>query len=191
MPDRRSHGPRNDNRFALHQAQPRADKLDGRQRDLCRADNAFQEALRGRVSSPERFAAFLDGSAFYIDWEKPCGRCGNYKRRVRNRSCYACHLRRTAENFHRMRAGLIPDAKQSRDGRLDVLERQRREKAGEHEAATFGTIKVRRCPTGRLEVTFPDGFVEPDLGKTGGEHVHRLIGMLPELKDALLWAGWF
>jgi hypothetical protein len=77
------------------------------------------------------------------------------------------------------------------DSHLDVLARQRAEKNGEHEERQFGEVTVRRFPTGRLEVTYPDGFVEPDLSKQSGRHVHRLMDLLPELKDALVWAGWF
>jgi len=187
----RPHGTRSDPRFALHQRQPRADKLDARQRRLCLADPAFREVLRGRVASAERFSAFLAGAAYYVILEAPCGKCGSGKKRTRDRSCYGCHLRRGRENFERMKAGLAPIVTRSLDSHLDLLERQRAEREGGCEARTFGTVTVTRWPTGRLEVLFPDGHREPDLAKQGGRHVHRLMDMLPELKDALIWAGWF
>lgn len=90
-----------------------------------------------------------------------------------------------------MKAGLSPIKKRSLDSHLDLLERQKREKEGDFIARQFGRVFVRRFPTGRLEVTFPDGFVEPDLSKTDGPHVWRLMEMLPEMKEALIWAGWF
>jgi hypothetical protein len=90
-----------------------------------------------------------------------------------------------------MKARLAPKVKQSRDGYLDVLERQRREKSNEFAVKEFGQISVKRFPTGRLEITYPDGYVEPDLNKLSGQRVWELIEMLPELKDALIWAGWF
>lgn len=77
------------------------------------------------------------------------------------------------------------------DGYLDLRERQRAEDKGEHDIKTFGGITVKRYPAGRLEVIFPDGYIEPDLTTRSGENVWRLMDTLPELKDALIWAGWF
>ncbi|KQM99291.1 hypothetical protein ASE85_11350 [Sphingobium sp. Leaf26] len=90
-----------------------------------------------------------------------------------------------------MKAGLSPKVKQSRDGYLDMLDRQRRERDDEFITKEFGRIKVKLLPTGRLEVTYPDGYVEPDLRKASGQRVWELMEMLPELKDALIWAGWY
>ncbi len=90
-----------------------------------------------------------------------------------------------------MKAGLAPKVKQSRDGYLDMLDRQRREKNDEFIIKEFGRISVRWFPTGRLEVIYPDGYVEPDLSKVSGQRVWELMEMLPELKDALIWAGWY
>jgi len=187
----RPYGPQSDPRFALHQCQPRADKLDARQRRLCHADHGFKEALRQRVASEERWSAFMDGAAFYINLERPCARCGDFRKRTRDRSCYRCHLNRGAENFERMKAGLAPKVMRNKDSHLDLLERQRREREGECQVREFGSITVTRWPTGRLEVLFPDGYREPDLAKRGGQHVHWLMGEQPELKDALIWAGWY
>lgn len=187
----RAIGARNDPRFTLHHRQPRADKLDAHQRRLCRADHAFKEALRVRVASAERFAAFVDGVAFYIALERPCPKCGNFRKRTRDRSCYRCHLRRGGENFERMKAGLAPKVMRSKDSHLDLLDRQRAEREGQCETREFGALTVTRWPTGRLEVLFPDGFREPDMAKTNPKHVHLLMDTLPELKDALIWAGWY
>lgn len=180
-----------DPRFALHQRQPRADKLDARQREICRLNPAFAEALGQRVSDPRRFAAFIAGAPSYLRLAEPCGKCGGFRRRTRDRSCYTCHLNRGRENFERMKAGLSPHKKRSMDSHLDLLARQKAEKEGEHIAGTFGCVSAKRWPTGRLEITFPDGFVEPDLNKRDGKDVWRLMEMLPEMKDVLIWAGWF
>lgn len=187
----RPHGPQSDPRFALHQRQPRADKLDGKQRRLCHADHGFKEALRQRVASAERWSAFIDGAAFYIALERPCVRCGDFRKRTRDRSCYRCHLNRGAENFERMKAGLAPKVMRNKDSHLDLLERQKAEREGECQQRQFGSLTVTRWPTGRLEVLFPDGHRETDLAATGGRHVYKLMDMLPELKDALIWAGWY
>jgi len=143
------------------------------------------------VASAERFSAFLAGATYYVALERPCGKCGSAKKRTRDRSCYGCHLQRGGANFERMKAGLAPEVARSRDSHLDLLERQRAERDGDCEIRTFGTITVTRWPTGRLEVLFPDGYREADLAKRDGKHVHRLMDMLPELRDALIWAGWF
>ena len=90
-----------------------------------------------------------------------------------------------------MKAGLAPKVMRNKDSHLDLLERQRAEREGECDTREFGSLTVIRWPTGRLEILFPDGHHEPDLGKTGGRHVHKLMYMLPELKDALIWAGWY
>lgn len=90
-----------------------------------------------------------------------------------------------------MKAGLAPRVMRNKDSHLDLLDRQRSEREGECQMREFGSLTVTRWPTGRLEVLFPDGHRELDLAKTGGPHVHRLIEMLPELRDALVWAGWY
>ena len=74
---------------------------------------------------------------------------------------------------------------------MDLLAREQAERDGERDTRQFGSLTVIRWPTGRLEVLFPDGHREHDLAKTDARHVHRLMEMLPELKDALVWAGWY
>lgn len=90
-----------------------------------------------------------------------------------------------------MRAGIAPKVMRNKDSHLDLLERQRAERDGECDTRQFGSLAVTRWPTGRLEVLFPDGFREPDLVKTDPKHVHSLMDTLPELRDALIWAGWY
>lgn len=188
---KQSKRPHIDPRFALHQQQPRANKLGARQRRICNIDPAFLKALEARVNDPRRFAAFLAGMPSYIRLSAPCERCGGFRRRTRDRACYICHLNRGRENFERMKAGLSPAVKQSRDGYLDLLERQRRDKNDGSVIKEFGRISVKQFSTGRLEVAFPDGHVEKDLSKISGRRVWELMNMLPELKDALIWAGWY
>lgn len=90
-----------------------------------------------------------------------------------------------------MKAGLSPVVFRNMDSHLDLLARTKAERADEFVAAQFGQLSVKRYPTGRLEVTFPDGHCEPDLSKCESSHVQRLMQMLPELNDALVWAGWY
>lgn len=142
------------------------------------------------MASRERFAAFLDGIPFYIDLERPCGKCGNFKKRVRDRSCYACHLGRSEENFERIRAGIAPKANRSMDGHLDLLQRKRAEREGEHQERSFGALVARRWPLGRLEVIFPDGYAEHDLSRLSYHGLCQAIAEFPALRDALIWAGW-
>jgi hypothetical protein len=186
----RNVGPQSDPRFTLHQQQPRADKLDARQRRLCHADHGFKEALKQRVASEERWLAFLDGTAFYINLERPCVRCGDFRKRTRDRSCYRCHLRRGGENFERMKAGLALKVTRTKDSHLDLLERKRAERDGEFLERQFGEMTARRWPLGRLEITFPDGWNEADLAKLNERELINAVREFPALKDAMEWAGW-
>lgn len=179
-----------DPRFQLHHRQPRANKLDARQRTLCRADAAFAEALRGRVSNPERFSAFIAGAASYIVLDSPCLKCGSLKKRTRDRSCHGCHLRRSGENFERMKAGVPPVVARSLDSHLDLLGRAKSERKGEHLTAEFHGLTAYRWPTGRLEVLFPDGHNEPDLSKLSTREIINAMTEYPALREAMKWAGW-
>lgn len=185
-----AYGPSHDPRFSLHQRQPRADKLDARQRSICGADPAYAEALRKRVANEGRFAAFMAGVPSYIDIEGLCPRCGNFRRRTRDRSCYACHLARSGANFERMKAGLAPVVQRSLDSHLDLLARQKAERDDHHIARQFGDISAKRWPTGKLEVTFADGYVEPDFSKLSWQECMNALTMFPGLRDVLRWAGW-
>jgi hypothetical protein len=143
------------------------------------------------VASEERFSAFIEGCSYYIALERPCARCRDFRKRTRDRSCYRCHLNRGAENFERMKAGLAPKVMRNKDSHLDLLARQRAERDGECDTRKFGTLTVTRWPTGRLEVVFPDGYREHDLVKVDPRKVYKAMENLPELKEALIWAGWY
>lgn len=181
---------RYDTRFALHQRQPRADKLDAQQRRLCTVDPAFSDALRARVASTERFSAFLEGATYYVDLERPCGKCGTWKKRTRDRSCYRCHLTRSGSNFERMKAGLAPVVARNRDSVADLQKRERAERSGQYEQRTFEGLVAKCWPTGRLEITFPDGYQEPDISKLDYQGLKQAITDFPQLSLALSWAGW-
>jgi hypothetical protein len=100
-------------------------------------------------------------------------------------------LQRGAENFERMKAGLAPKVMRSMDSHLDLLARQRAEREGECDTRQFGSITVTRWPTGRLEVVLPDGHREHDLAKVDPRKIWNAMENLPDLKDALIWAGWY
>lgn len=157
---------------------------------LCQTDPAFQEALRRRVASAERFAAFMHGASSYIAPGRPCAKCGDFRKRTRDRSCYGCHLRRSKENFERMKSGMAPVVSRSQDSHLDLLKRQRAARNGEHLTRSFGDLVAMQWPMGRLEITFPDGWHEADLSKLSLQELINAIGELPALRDALDWAGW-
>lgn len=187
----RAVGLQSDPRFTLHHRQPRADKLDARQQTLCRADTAFADALSKRVTDPRRFAAFMAGASSYVRLGDPCAKCGSFRRRTRDRSCYGCHLQRGGANFERMKAGISPIAARSKDSHLDLLARQKAEREGDHEARNFGGVTAKRWPTGRLEITLPTGEYEADLNNRTGVEVWNAMERFPDLKAALVWAGWF
>ena len=187
---KRPYGPNSDARFALHQRQPRADKLDARQRRLSQMDPAYAAALEKRVSNPARFSAFMAGLPFYLDVDGLCGKCGGFRRRTRDRSCYACHLKRGGENFERIRAGLAPVARRSKASHLDLMERQKAERNGEYVTREFGPLTVKLWPLGRLDLVLPDGQEVTSFEKLSWHQCKRAIDMYPDLRDALRWAGW-
>lgn len=182
--------PHRDPRFALQPRQPRGDKLDLAQRRICRMDDAYRAALETRVNDPARFAAFIARTPSYASPDRQCPKCTSHLRRTRDRSCYTCHLRASGDNFERIKAGVAPIVKRSLDSHLDLLERQKAERNDEYEARTFGSMSARRWPTGKLEITFPDGEIEADLNKRTGQEVWNAAERFPDLKDILNWAGW-
>jgi hypothetical protein len=164
--------------------------LDARQRAICNADPAYAEALRKRVSHANRFSAFIANVPFYVDVEALCPRCRGYKRRTRDRSCYVCHLARSGANFERMKAGLSPHVQRTQDSYLDLIARKKAERNDEYDTRHFGDISAKWWPTGRLEVTFPYGYVEPDMSKLTWQQCMNALGEYPELRDVFRWAGW-
>lgn len=89
-----------------------------------------------------------------------------------------------------MKAGLAPKVSRSRDGHLDLLERRRAERDGECVTHALHGLAAKRWPTGRLEVTFPDGWIEHDLATLPEGELRNAIEGFPALADVLLWAGW-
>jgi hypothetical protein len=142
------------------------------------------------VVSAERFSAFVDGAAFYLAVERPCGKCGNFRKRTRDRSCYGCHLARGRGNFERMKAGIAPDVNRSKDSHLDLLERKRAERNGEFLEREFDGLIAKRWPTGRLEITLPSGEHDHDLNGRTPREILNAMRVYPQLRDALRWAGW-
>lgn len=142
------------------------------------------------MSNEGRFAAFMEGAPSYIDINGLCSRCGNFRRRTRDRSCYACHLARSGANFERMKAGLAPMVQRNLDGHRDRLARLKAERNDEFTERRFGDITARSWPTGKLEVTFPDGYVEPDFSKLTWQQCMNALQMYPGLREVLRWASW-
>lgn len=132
----------------------------------------------------------MAGAASYVALEGLCPRCGNFRRRTRDRSCYACHLRRGGENFERIKAKLAPLVGRSKDSHLDLLQRQKADRDDEYSARQFGDLSAKLWPLGRLEVTFPDGYVEPDFTKLSWQACMNALEMYPGLRDVMRWAGW-
>jgi hypothetical protein len=182
--------PHRDPRFALQPRQPRGDKLDLAQRRICRLDLAYRAALETRVGDPARFAAFMDRRPSYVSLDRLCPKCGSYQRRTRDRSCYACHLKRSGDNFERIKAGVSTVVKRSLDSHLDLLERKKAERAGEFIGREFDGVIAKLWPTGRLEITLPDGEHDMDINRRSMLEITNAISHYPQLGDALRWAGW-
>lgn len=159
------YGLSSDVRFSRHQRQPRADKLDKRQRQICKVDAVYAQALSERVSDANRWSAFVADRSWY-ETELLCKRCGSNKRRVYNRECWTCRTNSRSDNWQRILAGQRPLAARSRDGHLALLDAAKRERRGEFEEYSVGPWLARQYPTGRLHVrcacacvgnTGPDG----------------------------------
>lgn len=91
-----------------------------------------------------------------------------------------------------MKAGATPIVTRNRASHLDLLERRRAERDGHGITKTFGSITATRWPTGRLEVHFPNGTSTPDLAKAmSAKAIWQAAQGLPDLLEALRWAGWY
>ncbi|NBC38013.1 hypothetical protein GTZ99_15770 [Novosphingobium sp. FSY-8] len=133
----------------------------------------------------------MAGTPSYLDFDRPCPTCEGVRRRTRDRSCYACHLRRSQANFARMKAGIAPIVARNWASHLDLLRRQKAEREGQGITRTFGSTIATYWPTGRLEVRFPDGSSTPDLAKAmSAPAVWKAAQQMPDLRAALQWAGW-
>ena len=147
-----------DNRFAGHHRQPRGDKLDRRQRQICEVDHSYATALQQRISDPNRWAAFTARQTWYGS-DNLCKRCGSHKRRVYNRECWTCRTNSRADNWQRILAGQMAVSTRSRDGYHAILDAKRREKHGEFEEYAVGDWTARQYPMGRLAVSCPSAVV--------------------------------
>lgn len=184
-----NYGPAFDPRFTMHQLQPRGFRLTSKQRDVCRRDPAFRQALRQRVADPARWAAFMSGAVWFTG--KTCSRCGSQRRRVRSCDCYDCMLKRNRQDWDLIQSGHGPTSQRTRDSYLDRFERQRRERAGEYEEYVSGAFTARQYPTGRLSLVSPQHSInQPDMARLDGGTVHRLAEQYPDVLEVLRWAGW-
>ncbi len=179
-----------DPRFTLHALQPRGKYLGRKQLQLCRADPAFMQALKHRVSSQARWAAFMQGSAQYTG--RPCERCRSTRRRVHNGACYDCMLNRNKIDFNLILQGISPPANRTRDGWLDIQERKRREQAGECMRYTSGPYTAEQFPTGRVRVyapvlAFEANDLQADVAATG---LHDRALQDPDFLKLLRMLGW-
>jgi hypothetical protein len=154
-----NYGKAHDQRFSGYHRQPRSDKLDKRQKQICKSDPAYAAALQKRVADPNRWAAFVAGQSWYGS-DNFCKRCESNKRRVYNRECWTCRTNSRAENWQRILVGQPPIATRSRDGHLAILDEKRREKRGEFEEHSVGEWRGRRFPTGRLAVWCPSAAIQ-------------------------------
>jgi len=71
-----------------------------------------------------------------------------------------------------------------------MLERKKAEAAGDFIERRFGEFTLRRYPTGRLWITFPDGYVTEDLNTYEPRTVYALREKHSDFNEGLNWAGW-
>lgn len=179
-----------DPRFVLHGIQPRGKYLGRKQRELCRVDPAFLEALHSRVQNPERWRAFLSSASHFPG--NACARCGSHRRRVYNGACYDCMIARNREDFALIRRGVHPPANRSRSGWLDSLTRHRREQSGEFTRYVSGPYTAEQFPTGRVRLLAPHLHIDtPDLQSSmHPQRVQHLAMTDPDFLGLLRRLGW-
>lgn len=183
------YGPEHDPRFSMHQIQPRGFRLTRKQRDICHRDPAFQQALRQRVADPTRWAAFISGAVWFTG--KECRRCGSQRRRVRSCDCYDCMLKTNRQDWDLIQSGHGPTAQRTRESYLDRFERQRRERAGEHQEYVSGAFTASQYPTGRLSLVSPQHNInQSDIASLDASRVYDLAERYPDVLEILRWAGW-
>jgi hypothetical protein len=175
---------------ARHGIRLRADKLTVKLRKLAQSDDAVASYLRRRVSEGARFDAFLASRGWY--YGRPCPRCHSTRRRTYDAACLECCLRRRPLQLRPDNSvASWPQAQRSRDGWLAVKDAERRDRAGEHQAETFGPFTATSYPTGRLRVEAPDiSWRADDLRTLDFSNINNLATRHPELLDLLRWAGW-
>lgn len=172
------------------QVPPYASKLTRCHRDAARADLAFAQALREQTLYPQRIDALIGGQTWYGG--KPCSKCDSIKRRVYDNSCWACQKTRTGFSLdeHNRCVGLGIH-RQSRDGYVDRLERQRHERAGDYVEHRSGACIAREYPTGRLSVRFSPAHIDSqDFRAVPAPRIFALCGQYPDLLAVLRMAGW-
>jgi len=89
-----------------------------------------------------------------------------------------------------MKAGLAPEVQRTLESHLDLLARKKAERNDEYDARQFGDLSAKWWPTGKLEVTFTNGYVEPDMSKLTWQQCMNALTMYPGLREVLRWAGW-
>ncbi|MCC8405227.1 hypothetical protein LJ655_25690 [Paraburkholderia sp. MMS20-SJTN17] len=156
-----------------------------RKREHVRGCVECQRRTGGQIADPYRLAAWLEGAKVY-DGAR-CSKCGSTRRRVRDGSCYGCHLKDSPlDPSQRVR---VPQ--HSRDGWLARLDEKRKEAAGEVWAFEVGDWRARVYPTGRLAVDCDRLHIHSeDWAKVPPARVFEIGTSEPDLVEVMRRAGW-
>jgi hypothetical protein len=144
-----------------------------------------QRRASRQIADPYRLAAWIEGAKVYDGVH--CSKCSGTRRRVRDGSCYGCHLKDSPlDPAQRVR---VP--RHSRDGWLDRLEVLRREAAGDVWAFEVGDWRARVYPTGRLALECDRLYIHTeDWGKVPPARVFEIASSEPDLVEVMRRAGW-
>lgn len=156
-----------------------------RKREHIRGCSECQRRASRQIANPLRLAAWIEGAKVY-DGAR-CPKCDGTRRRVRDGSCYACHLRNSP--LDPARRTRVP--RHSRDGWLARLNAMRKEMAGEVLAFEVGDWRARVYPTGRLALDCDRLHIHSeDWSKVPHERIFEIGGMEPDLVEVMRRAGW-
>jgi hypothetical protein len=156
-----------------------------RKREHVRGCVECQRRANRQVSDPYRLAAWIEGAKVY-DGDR-CSKCNGTSRRVRDGSCYSCHLKDSPlDPSQRAR---VP--RHSRDGWLARQDERRREAAGEVYAFEVGDFLARVYPTGRLAVDCDRLHIHTeDWAKVPPARIFEIGSSEPDLVEVMRRAGW-
>jgi hypothetical protein len=156
-----------------------------RKREHVRGCIECQRAASRQISDPSRLAAWIAGAKVY-DGAR-CHKCNGARRRVRDGSCYSCHLKDSPlDPSQRLR---VP--RHSRDGWLARQDERRREATGEVWAFEVGDFRARVYPTGRLAVDCDRLHIHSaDWAKVLPARIFEIGSREPDLVEVMRRAGW-
>ncbi|MCP3712994.1 hypothetical protein M3I54_39935 [Paraburkholderia sp. CNPSo 3274] len=156
-----------------------------RKREHVQGCSECQRQASRQVADQFRLAAWIEGAKVYDGLR--CSKCSGTRRRVRDGSCYGCHLKDSP--LDPARRTRVP--RHNRDGWLGRLDARRKEAAGDVWVFEVGDWRARVYPTGRLAVDCDRLNIHSvDWGKVPPARIFEIAGSEPDLIEVMRQAGW-